>query len=180
MTMGLLEILTALLVVVTGIYTFLNYGILRIMREQQNALVRPYVTFDIIPHDPFFEAIITNTGRTPARGVTVSLHPNIEVELLNERRTPNVSSKTIELLAPGRTIDEFFGDFEEIAKQNPALRFSETVSYRDLARRVYSEPFEIDLNYGKIRGLIPKPDIAEELKRLNDNFRDLAQAMLRQ
>ena len=178
--MSSLEILTGLLVILTGVYAFLTYFILQAMREQQNAQVRPYVTFDIVPHDPFLEALITNTGKTAALGVSVSLKPNIEVELLDERRIPNVSSKTIELLAPGRTIDEFFGDFEQVAKQNPALRFSGTVSYNDLSGRNYSEPFTIDLNYAEIRGLISKPDVAEELKKLNENFRDLARGLLRQ
>jgi phage terminase large subunit-like protein len=169
--------LTALLVIVTAIYAFLTYRILKVnrqileqMREQLNASVRPYVVFDIVPSDQYFEGIIRNTGLTAAIRVSVNLELRIEVELGGRKLSPNLISKEIALLAPGGAIDEYFGHFEDVKKQNPSLQFSGTLTYSDVSARKYTENFVIDLSFGEERWFIAKVDVGEELKKLNEKF----------
>jgi hypothetical protein len=162
-----METLTGLLVLLTGVYAFLTYRLLlsnramvATMQEQITASVRPYVTFDIVAHGPLFEGVVTNSGATAAVDVKLSLEPAIKVELSGETRGPNLTSKSIALLPPKKQIDEFLGSFEELKSQNPSMRFSGQLNYRDLQRRTaFAEQFEIDLSFGEERGFINKPEV---------------------
>jgi hypothetical protein len=76
------EVLTALLVCVTGIYAALTYGIMKAtgrsvsaMEAQTEALTRPYVTIAprVQPHNPIVFIRIANTGLTAAQRLRLTL-----------------------------------------------------------------------------------------------------------
>jgi len=140
------------------------------MRNQLNEAVRPYAVFDIVPSDRFFEGIIRNTGVTAAHCVRVALDPRLEVELGGAMRPLNLLSKEIALLAHGRSIDEYFGHFKDVERQNNALTFSGAVCYSDVNGQTYTDKFRIDLSFGKEHGSVAKADIGEELKKLNEQL----------
>lgn len=78
----IMEILTAILVVVTGIYAYLTYKMsnmsersVQMMKEQTEAMSRPYLVVQPIvrPHTPLLYLKIYNSGKTPALNVKLEL-----------------------------------------------------------------------------------------------------------
>ena len=78
----IMEILTAILVVVTGVYAYLTYKMsnmsersVQMMKEQTEAMSRPYLIVQPIvrPHTPFLYLKIYNSGKTPALNVKLEL-----------------------------------------------------------------------------------------------------------
>ena len=78
----MMEALTAILVVVTGIYAYLTYKManmsersVQIMKEQTEAMSRPYLVIQptVRPHTPIFYLKIYNSGKTPALNVKLEL-----------------------------------------------------------------------------------------------------------
>lgn len=78
----MIEILTALLVVITGFYAWVTYRILKAnervveaMREQSEAAFRPYVTVTpfVEPDNPNFYLRIANLGKTAATDLRLTI-----------------------------------------------------------------------------------------------------------
>lgn len=78
----MLEIITSILVLITGFYAWATYKILRanervvqVMSEQAEAMTRPYITIaQVLEVDnPIFYLRVSNTGRTPARNLRLKL-----------------------------------------------------------------------------------------------------------
>ena len=76
------EILTAVLVLITAFYAWATYKILKanekvvqVMKEQSEAMTRPYITVSptLEPDNPIFYLRITNTGRTVARNLRLTM-----------------------------------------------------------------------------------------------------------
>jgi hypothetical protein len=76
------EILAGALVVITGVYAALTFGIMRAtrrsvdaMQQQTEALTRPYITISpmILPHNHLILLRIANTGKTAASRVRLQL-----------------------------------------------------------------------------------------------------------
>ena len=82
MILGTMEILTALLVVITGFYAWVTYKMLKanhaiigLMNEQSENMVRPYIIIApfVIPERPVFIIRITNTGKTAAKNLQLKI-----------------------------------------------------------------------------------------------------------
>ncbi len=78
----MIEILTALLVVITGIYAWFTFRILKAnerivdrMHEQQEAMYRPYISISpvVYPENPIAFLKITNSGLTAANNLRLTL-----------------------------------------------------------------------------------------------------------
>lgn len=78
----MIEILTGVLVLITGFYAWATYRILnanekvvQVMLEQSEAMTRPYVTVSTTMEadNPIFYMSIANTGRTAARNLRLIL-----------------------------------------------------------------------------------------------------------
>jgi len=78
----ILEALTAILAIITGFYAWATYRILKaneriveVMYEQAEAITRPYISVSPIlePDNPIIYLRITNTGKTPAKDLRLSL-----------------------------------------------------------------------------------------------------------
>lgn len=77
-----IENLTAILVVITAIYAYLTYRMVKaseasveVMRAQTEAMFRPYITITpfVRPHTPFLYLRISNTGKSAAENVQLSM-----------------------------------------------------------------------------------------------------------
>ena len=77
-----MEILTGILVAITGIYAFLTYKMtvtseksVQIMLEQTEAMSRPYIIIKpyVRPNTPFLYIKITNPGKTAAKNLKLKL-----------------------------------------------------------------------------------------------------------
>jgi len=77
-----MTVLTAILVIITGVYAYLTYRMattsqasVRLMKEQTDAIIRPYVVVSLVkrPNKPFIHLRVENTGQTAAVDLTLSL-----------------------------------------------------------------------------------------------------------
>ena len=78
----MIEVLTGLLVIITGFYSWVtfkilkaNEGVLREMREQQDSLYRPYISISPVVYsdNPIFHLKIQNAGHTAAQKLKLSI-----------------------------------------------------------------------------------------------------------
>lgn len=170
----MIELLTFLLVIVTGIYVLLTARILQsnrtavqAMREQVAAMVRPYVHFDLTFYNPFVVAVLKNAGRSAAKDVTINLMPSIEREDRHHALTPiMLASQIVTWLPPGKTIEERACTFGEMENRNPDMVYTGSVTYRDQRGECYSESFVIDLSIIKDLQGVSKPETAREIEKL--------------
>lgn len=79
--MQIIDYLTAILVIVTVIYAYVTYKMakaceasVQAMREQSEAMLRPYVTISpfVRPHTTVLYLRIENSGKTAAEGLHLS------------------------------------------------------------------------------------------------------------
>ena len=96
------EALTAILVLITGIYAYLTYRMAKMseasvqeMRQQAEAAIRPYivVTHFVRPHTPLIYMRITNTGKSAALKLKLSIDRNFfqfgeEQDIRNLKNAP--------------------------------------------------------------------------------------------
>lgn len=113
-----LEILTGLLVLITGFYAWATYRMLRanekviaVMKEQSEAMTRPYVNaFPVLEADnPIFYLRIKNTGKTAAQNLKLSIDKSF-FKFGEERKENNLSEHrafkdVITSFHPGSEID---------------------------------------------------------------------------
>jgi len=113
----ILEGLTTILVIITGFYAWSTYRILKanervveVMNDQAEAITRPYisVTSFLEPDNPIFYLRITNTGKTPANNLKLSLDRPIYIFGQNKEENNLASypafNQTIASFHPGTEI----------------------------------------------------------------------------
>jgi hypothetical protein len=179
-----MEFLTTMLVVITGIYAFFTYRILRAnesvvgtIREQINSSVRPYVYFDLVPFSNLIIAKIKNTGITAAYNISVTISPQLRTSLQNRTFDARITSAVVTLMPPGKEIEEFIGSYTGIENQNPSLKYKGKVRYSDVNGRDYMEPFEIDLSIRKDLAYIGKPTIPGEIKKISGQLESISKIL---
>ncbi|MBW8311439.1 MAG: hypothetical protein K0M64_05330 [Rhizobium sp.] len=180
--MGTMEILTAVLVIVTAIYAYLTHKMastsqatLQEMREQTWAATRPQVLVEpyVRPATPFLYLRVHNVGRTTANNLSLKLDK--EFWQFGERKDDHALhmkrafAEKIDALHPGQKLNfalaqgwKIFGN-----ESNEAIcpsYFTATASYTHAGRTI-SEKFPIDLSIylGSEGEHLP---IAEELEKL--------------
>ena len=97
-----IEYLTAILVFITAIYVYLTHRMaqnseesLASMREQSEAMFRPYITVTpfIRPHTPFLYLRIKNTGKSKAENLRLTL--DRDFFQFGEKNRPESNLRTI-------------------------------------------------------------------------------------
>lgn len=110
----MIEILTGALVIITGFYAWATYQILKankrvveVMQEQNEAINRPYVTVSpkLEPDNPIFYLTVSNTGRTSARNLRLSIDRSFykfgESNPESDLATCSAFTQPIDAFAPG-------------------------------------------------------------------------------
>lgn len=113
----MIEILTAVLVLITAFYAWATYKILKanekvvqVMQEQSEAMTRPYITVSqtLEPDNPIFYLNISNAGRTAARNLKLTLdkpfHKFGEQSKDSDIGTFAAFNEPIDAFAPGASI----------------------------------------------------------------------------
>lgn len=108
-----ITILTAVLVVITGVYVYLTYRMAKaseaastLMKEQSDAIARPYVSISLVKrhNNPHIFLRIENTGQTTARDMTLSFGPEVEgvkeIEEIQKIRGSYLFTKTLASFPP--------------------------------------------------------------------------------
>lgn len=176
----MIETLTLLLVILTGVYAYLTYRIMSAnheavdaMRAQIVASVRPYVYFDLVTTGPLIEGLLKNTGVSAAYDVTVSLQPTVQIHIRGAAQDSSLIGKPVSFMPPQKEIREFLGSFTELENSNVSLKFTGEVAYFDSERRRFSEQFTIDLSSRKGMPYIGRTTVEDELKKLNEKILDV-------
>jgi len=158
----MIEILTALLVVITGIYAWFTFRILKAneriverMHEQQESMYRPYVSISpvVYPENPIAFLKIQNTGLTAANNLRLTLDKDF-FQFGDKKEERNLKSHSafkdqISSLVPGAEIYFYLAQsFVIFGKKGgedltPTV-FSITAEYEYLGKKV-SENTVIDL-----------------------------------
>ena len=158
----MIEILTALLVVITGIYAWFTFKILKAnerivgkMNEQQEAMYRPYIAISpvVYPENPIAFLKIQNTGLTAANNLRLTLDKDF-FQFGDEKEERNLKSHSafkdqISSLVPAAEIyfylAQSFVIFGKKGREDltPPV-FSVTAEYEYLGKKV-SERTVVDL-----------------------------------
>ena len=180
----MIEILTSLLVIITGIYAYLTFRILQAnrdsvaaMRAQIDAATRPYVHFDLVLRGPLVEASVRNTGITAGLDVSITTTPPLRIAIQNETRPSRLTAAPLALVAPGRELREFIGHIEHVRSLTQSLSFTASVDYRDMGGRKYRDEFAVDL-----RGLfempyIDRPEPGRELRNIRETLKEIQRSI---
>ena len=178
-----IEYLTAILVFITAIYAYLTHRMAKAseasvegMREQSEAMSRPYVTVApfIRPHTPFLYLHVKNTGRMGAQNLRLSLDRDFfqfgEKDRAEKNlRTISAFSTPIDSFPPGADLIFALGQGWVIFGENSSsdvcpAQFNVTATYEFLGKEV-TEVNRIDLRpYIGTEG--ERDPIVEELERI--------------
>lgn len=156
------DYLTGALVVITGIYAALTFGIMRATRrsvetiqEQTEALTRPYLTIApiTIPQNPIIFLRIANTGKTAASNLRLQLDRAFyrfgKTEEAENLATFSAFTEPIASFAPGAelifALAQGFIVFDEKAdRAKTPLTFTVAATY-SFSSRTITERTEVDL-----------------------------------
>jgi hypothetical protein len=133
------DVLTAILVVITGFYAFVTFKMLKAMRDQIETSLRPYVTVGLVVElFPIFHLKVANEGRTSANRLRLTISHDFfsfgeKRDEMNLAKS-NAFNKEIPCFSPGAELffplAQSFVVFGE--KADPAVtpsRFSVTARY---------------------------------------------------
>jgi hypothetical protein len=175
-----LEILTGVLIIITGFYAWSTYRILqanekvvKVMGDQLEALMRPYITIApyIVPGTPLMGIKISNTGQSPAQNLTLSMdkdfyrHGNKEINIAQFK----AFREPIEMFCPGTElifdVATAIQIFSKDADPNIMPKvFSITASYEYFGKIVIEKNI-IDLN-PFLESTQPRDSFIRELKNI--------------
>jgi hypothetical protein len=178
-----IDILTALLVLITAIYAWLTYRMARATEQSTQAIVaqseamsRPYITISpwVRPKANFFYLKIANTGRTAAANVRLTLDRDFyqfgeATQPDRNLRTKTAFSQAIDSVAPGVEMMFCLGQGwvvlgDDTKPHVTPSQFNVTASYQYLDRTV-TEVTRIDLRPYIGSEVEPDP-LVEELERI--------------
>lgn len=178
----MIELLTAILVAVTGFYAWATFRILKanenvveVMKQQNDVLFRPYITVNTLVHPkhPLIYLKITNTGKTPAKNVRLEIDKSF-YQFGMGREENNIAKfhafqNPIECLPPGTSLFfdlaqgfVIFGKEGSPDKTPTTFSIKATYSYAD---KTVEELTQIDLNPYQNSRNEPNP-ILEELEQI--------------
>lgn len=185
----MIEFLTLLLVAITGFYAWVTFKILKAneavlseMRNEQEALVRPYISIapTIFIDDPCFFLSIKNIGKTEAKNLKLTMDKDF-FKLGKKENGRNIKelpafSEPIASFAPGAEIlirlVQHFVVFDKNADENITPKtFSIYVQY-DFGKKSTLEKTIIDLN-PFINTEMPQNSIVKQLGKINDSISNI-------
>lgn len=191
----MIEFLTSLLVAITAFYAWATYRILKAnervveaMREQSEAVYRPYVTVTLRlePDNPIFYLRIANLGKTPATDLRLSIDRSF-FKFGERSEGKDLSSFTafnqpIDSLPPESEIvfglAQGFVVFADGADPTTCpTTFTVTATYKFGAKQV-EERHVIDLR-PYLGADVPQDPIIRKLKAINDTLGKLTGAVKR-
>lgn len=185
----IMEVLTGILVVVTGVYAYLTYKMsdmsersVMIMKEQVEEMARPYLVVQPVvrSHTQFLYLRICNSGKTAALGVQLEIDKDFHQFDDFEKNLKDASafSSRIDSFAPGQEL--FFAlaqgwlIFGE-SKHSLPQQFVVTATYSYMGKQVVEKNF-IDLRpFAQSEG--KRNPIVEELEKIRKAHEKLARTV---
>jgi hypothetical protein len=143
---------------------------------------RPFVVFDLITEDGFVHAQIANIGQTTARGIKISVTPQIKGlwggpnAFPPEKIVSDIAfiENGVAMMPPGRKIKGLVAHLRQFAEHYKELRFEGMICYTDSQGAPYTDPIVFDLTAEKGLCHIGKKDINDVAKYLEELSKTLA------
>ncbi|MGA7561621.1 MAG: hypothetical protein WBW55_00245 [Desulfobaccales bacterium] len=189
----MLEVLTGILVIITGSYAWATYKILRAnekvveeMKEQSEAIMRPYIRIApyVVPGTPLLGIRIANTGQSPAQNLTLRMNKDF-YKFGEHQDGKNIARfkafcETIDMFSAGAELifdlAQGFKIFAEDADPNLMPRlFTITATYQFFGKKVIENNI-IDLNpfEGSTQ---PRDLLLSELGNIRNSIEELVDIM---
>lgn len=164
-----LEILTGLLVVVTGYYAWVAHSSLKVMREQNDRLTRPYVVIRPVRDSQNILLEVENTGRTSAEDLKLDIDKSFHCagEEDSDLREQHLFSEGVGSFAPGSKVVHLLGTTGQLYPDESANMPWE---FEIEARYVYAdnqvtEKTTVDLNqFAKL--FVPTTGVRAEIRKI--------------
>jgi len=180
----MIELLTAILVLITGFYAWVTFKMLKAnesvlfeMQTQREDLIRPYVDISIsmFPDNPVFYLKIINSGKMAAKNLKLTLDRDFfkigEKKESNNLRNYNIFNNSIDSFSPNSEIlfmlAQGFKVFAENADETVLPKsFKITASYQYSNKNV-TEETNIDLT-PYLGSLQPYDSLVTKLKEIKE------------
>jgi hypothetical protein len=186
----MIEILTALLVVITGFYAWVTFRILRaneavvqVMKDQLEAQSRPYVhpSLFVVPGTNIFGLRIKNTGKTAANSLRLSIDRDFflfaEKKEGQNLRNMNAFAKPIASFPPDAEIEFWLaqgpGIFAKNADQSVVPNVFTIRTDYTFSGRTVSESTTLDFTL-YLNTSIPRGSVVSELEKIRKSLEKLA------
>lgn len=152
---GTTEVLTAVLVIITGIYAYFNYLMARRngemvaeMKAQRESFLAPSITLALkIKHGSMMCLLVNNRGQSPATNLRLSLDRDFH-QFGNSASESNIRNfpmfqETIPSFAAGEELFIFLAQGHDLNETTP-VKFSVLAKY-DFAGKAYEQAHSINL-----------------------------------
>jgi hypothetical protein len=161
-----LVILTLVYVVatITMVCVMAHTNRLTLRLEEQRS--RPMVVFSMVQREDWVQAILKNSGVTPAYDVTVTCTPSLTRVGANTELALTAHSTTF--LPPQESITDLIDVGHQFFQRYPNPVFTAVVKYKDKAGRSYEEEFRTDLSVYLHCTYTMKPDPGRELREIRN------------
>lgn len=139
-------ILTSALVVITGVYTYLTY---RIVKSNQKAIqeqYRPYVVVFIESKNLNMLFWVKNIGSRPAHNISIKINP--EIPVVKESRVDTINKMLNQkFMPPSFSVSNIIMGTPEYVDNSDYNRvYDIAVNYTDSSGKEYNEKYTIDLS----------------------------------
>ena len=168
-------ILTALVVLVTGVYVYLTYRLLLESKVTREMAMRPVVIVTAEIHEMYMNIIhlrVRNIGGGAARRICLRTNRKFMIGKDKSLDDLGLFKRAIPLLGPGQKIETFLKDMadQEVGKEEP---LEVTAKYEAAVGGETEETFVIDLaaleNLRQV-GETPLTVIAKSIKKIQENI----------
>ena len=168
-------ILTALVVLVTGVYVYLTYRLLLESKVTREMAMRPVVIVTAEIHEMYMNIIhlrVRNIGGGAARRICLRTNRKFMIGKDQSLDDLGLFKRAIPLLGPGQKIETFLKDMadQEVGKEEP---LEVTAKYEAAVGGETEETFVIDLaaleNLRQV-GETPLTAIAKSIKKIQENI----------
>ena len=156
-----ITILTAVLVVITGVYVYLTYRMAKaseaastLMKEQADAITRPYVSISLVKrhNNPHIFLRVENTGQTTARDMTINFGPEVDsvrdIDEIKKIRESYLFTKTLASFPPHSPVFFLLGFGASLSCDNKSASktpLSITAKY-SYGHQTFTETSWLDVN----------------------------------
>jgi len=184
----MIEVLTLLLVVITGVYAYLTFRILEAnrasvatMNTQIEAATRPYVTVALsTERSGFLSFAVSNVGHSAAMDLQLKSEPEIKPVRASGSATTvgkipdsiGLFHHTIPYLAPSQRLEALVGHYSGVKTSYPELRFTISLQYKGSAGH-YAETVELSLKPTDDALHLADYEIGEELHEIRKTLEDI-------
>lgn len=182
--MDAMTILTGILVLVTAIYAYLTYRMVKatevtteLMKRQSDSMSRPYVTLSLVKpsNNPFILLRIENTGLSVARDMTLTLGPEYDeikdIKGPKELKDAYLFKNTITSFPPHSPVVYVLGfgaSYMADDETRPQKQFSITARY-SFSDQIVNETTWLDVNQYDSTTLDTDP-VVSALQKIKDEI----------